>query len=88
MDEKLFKEMLAEGPPESKPQQRQGMNEPGKRICPLLMLARAARRKEEIAPVSSYCQESACAWWRNTFDYFGKRNGGRCAVLEIALKHD
>jgi hypothetical protein len=64
------------------------MNEPEKRICPLLTLAKAARRKEEAAPISCYCLESACAWWRDTFDYFGKCKGGRCAVLEVAIKNE
>ena len=64
------------------------MNEPEKKICPLLMLAKAARRKEEAAPISCYCQESACAWWRVNIDYFGKVKGGNCAVLRMTFSND
>ncbi len=59
-----------------------------RRICPLLMLAKAARRREETAPISFYCQGAACAWWRDILNYRGECTGGRCAILEISLKEN
>ena len=42
--------------------------EPTEKTCPLLLIARACRRRDEISPISPQCMGEACAWYRkNTY---------------------
>lgn len=38
--------------------------EPTEKICPLLMIAKACRRREELKAVSPQCMGEACAWYQ------------------------
>ncbi len=59
-----------------------------RRICPLLMIAKACRNHTETQPINPQCMGEACSWWRDILNYRGECTGGRCAILEISLKEN
>lgn len=54
-----------------------------RKICPLLVVARAINRGE--APTGAQCMESACAWFREYSPITQAETGekGRCAIHNI-----
>lgn len=58
------------------------------KTCPLLMIAKACRNHTETQPINPQCIGEACAWWRVNISYYGKVNGGNCAVLQMTFSND